>query len=322
MASGRAVVVGSYAVGLTIRTDVFPIPGETRLGSGFEEGPGGKGSNQAIGLARLGAGVSFVGCVGDDRFGREALELLAREGVDTGSVRVVDRVPTGVGFIVLDADGNNLIVLDPGANGRLDGALVREALAGSIGAGDLVLTQLEISEAAAAAALGAGRAAGATTVLNPAPARVLDAATLAAVDVLSPNETELRILSGLDPDASADDAVLAEGLLARGVGAVVVTRGSAGALVVTRDGSRSIAAPRVEVVDSTGAGDAFNAALAARLLTGDSIADAAAWAVAAGALACTRSGVVPSLPTRAELGAAMGAGPNRPPTTEARFAAR
>lgn len=304
---GHAVVVGSYAVGLTIRTDVFPSPGETRLGADFEEGPGGKGSNQAIGLARLGADVSFIGCVGEDRFGQAAIELLSAEGVRTDALRRVPGVATGVGFIVLDAAGDNRIVLDPGANARLDGVLVRAQLAGSVGPGDLVLTQLEISSEAASAALAVGRAAGAATVLNPAPARALEAGTLGRVDVLTPNETELRILSGLPPDAPGDDAALATALLARGVAAVVVTRGAAGALVVTSSGTQSIPAPRVEVVDTTGAGDAFNAALAARLLAGDALTDAAAWAVTAGALACTRAGVVPALPSSSELQAAMAA---------------
>jgi ribokinase len=304
MMSGRAVVVGSYAVGLTLRTDVFPIRGETRLGSGFAQGPGGKGSNQAIGLARLGVDVSFVGCLGDDRFGHDAVKLLLAEGVQTDCVRLVPGLATGVGFIILDARGDNLIVLDPGANTWLDGAQVRDRIANVVRAGDLVLTQLEISSEAAAAALISGRASGAITMLNPAPARVLDEATLACVDVLTPNEGELRILSGLAPDATADDESLAVSLLARGVRAVVVTRGAEGALVVSRGRTDSVPAPRVDVVDSTGAGDAFSAALGAALLAGHSLVSATQRAVAAGALACTRAGVVPSLPTRHELDAA------------------
>jgi ribokinase len=300
MAAGRAFVVGSYAVGFTIRTDSFPVPGETRLGTGFDQGPGGKGSNQAIALARLGVDVAFVGCFGEDRFGRDALALLSREGVDTSGVMFFPDEVTGVGFIVLDGVGNNLIVIDPGANRRLDEPLVRDRMQ-LVRRGDLVLTQLEISEEAAAAALTAGRAAGATTMLNPAPARPLAAATLAAVDVLTPNETELRILSATAPDAPADDLDLAVGLLHRGVGSIVVTRGAAGALVVTANGSYTVASPDVEVVDTTGAGDAFSAALAARLLAGDDLETSSSFAVAAGALACTKLGVVPSLPTAAEL---------------------
>jgi ribokinase len=298
--AGRVAVVGSYAVGLTLRTDTFPVAGETRLGSGFEQGPGGKGSNQAIGVARLGGAVSFIGCIGNDDFGRAAVELLDREGVDVSAVAVMAGETTGVGFIVLDAAGNNVIVLDPGANRQLDATKVRRhaaLLAGS----DVVITQLEIPEEAAAAALEAGRRGHARTILNPAPARALASATLGFVDVLTPNETELRVLSGLAPDAAADDARLAALLLERGVGAVIVTRGSAGALVVDRLGSRSIGAPVVEVIDSTGAGDAFNAALATSLASGDELYAAVELAVVAGALACMRAGVVPSLPSRAEL---------------------
>jgi ribokinase len=304
MPAGRAIVVGSYAVGLTMRTDVFPVPGETRLGYGFAEGPGGKGSNQAIGLARHHARVVFVGCLGDDRFGRDALDLLTTEGVDASGVAIIPGESTGIGFIVLDGIGRNLIVLDPGANRLLDASSVGDRM-GRLGPEDVVLTQLEISEAAAAAALDVGRAAGATTILNPAPARPIRPETLAAVDVLTPNETELRILAGVAPDAPADDAQLALGLLAQGVRAVVVTRGAAGALVVTKAGRESIKAPRADVLDSTGAGDAFNAALAAHLLAGEDLALATRFAVTAGALACTRMGVVPSLPTKAEVDRAM-----------------
>lgn len=301
---GRAFVVGSYAVGLTMRTDRFPVPGETRLGSGYDEGPGGKGSNQAIGLARLGIPVSFVGCVGHDRYGRDAIELLRREGVDVAGVGVIKEEPTGVGFIILDETGGNLIVLDPGANRHLDAAVVR-AHVGSLTEDDVVLTQLEIAPEAATSALRVGRDAGATTILNPAPARPLPAEMLAATDVLTPNETELRILSGLDAAAPADDEELAGELVGKGVRAVVVTRGAAGALVVTAEGTVAVPAPRVNVVDSTGAGDAFNAALAGRLLAGDPIDTAVTVAVVAGALACTRAGVVPALPYRADLEAAL-----------------
>jgi ribokinase len=302
--AGRAFVVGSYAVGLTIRTDEFPVAGETRLGSGYESGPGGKGSNQAIGLARLGVSVMFVGCVGDDQFGADAIALLRSENVDVEAVSVLANAATGVGFIVLDAAGRNLIVLDPGANQHLDGWIVRQWL-GLAGPGDVVVAQLEIPDDAAAAAMLAGRAAGATSVLNPAPARQLAPQTLRAIDVLTPNETELRILCGLRPDARADEEQLARALVASGVNAVVVTRGAQGALIVTDADRRSIDAPRVDVVDSTGAGDAFNAALVAGLLAGDRLHEAVQAGVVAGALACTRGGVVPSLPRKGELEAAL-----------------
>lgn len=305
--SSRAIVVGSYAVGLTMRTDSFPVAGETRLGWGFEEGPGGKGSNQAIGLARLGAPVAFVGCVGDDRYGREAVALLEREGVDVAGVTVAADEPTGIGFIVLDRDGDNVIVLDPGANRRLDAPLVRRQMASGahLGPADVVLTQLEIQADAATAALVAGRAAGATTILNPAPAQLLADETFATADVVTPNETELRVLSGLAPDADADDEELARRLIERGAGTIVVTRGSAGALIVSLAATRVVPAPMVDVVDSTGAGDAFNAALAAALLNGNDVGAAVFEAVVAGALACTRAAVVPSLPSRADLDQAL-----------------
>ncbi|HXG39704.1 MAG TPA: ribokinase [Candidatus Limnocylindrales bacterium] len=300
---GRVIVVGSYAVGLTIQTDAFPVPGETRRGWGYAEGPGGKGSNQAIGAARLGTEAVLVAYLGDDRFGHDALRMYAEEGVDASRVRLVPGATTGVGFIVIDRAGQNIIVLDPGANTLLDVEAV-EAIAPEVRADDVVLSQLEIRPEAALAAMAVGRRAGARTILNPAPAAHLPS-DLGSVDVLTPNQSELRILVGRRPDDPADDAMLANTLLKRGVGTVVVTRGSDGALTVDRDGVVPVPAPQVDVVDSTGAGDAFNAALAAGLARGEPLLDAVRSAVVAGALACTRLGVVPSLPTGEELSEAL-----------------
>jgi ribokinase len=300
---GKVLVVGSYAVGLMLQTDSFPIPGETRRGWGYQEGPGGKGSNQAIGIARLGGRAELIACVGDDRFGRAALRMYAEEGVDASRVKVMAGVSTGIGFIVIDKTGQNIIVLDPGANALLDADAV-EGAAGDIGEEDVVLAQLEIPPGIALAAMTIGRRAGARTILNPAPATDLPA-DLGSIDVLIPNQSELRVLLGRSPRDPADDLVLARVLLDRGVGTVVVTRGAEGALIVRPDGALVVRAPTVDVVDSTGAGDAFNAAFAAELARGASTEEAVRSAVAAGALACTRFGVVPSLPTRAELDKAL-----------------
>ena len=299
---GRPVVtvVGSFAVGLTLRAERFPVAGETVVGRDFDRGPGGKGSNQAVQAARLGADVEFVGLVGDDDLAAVAWELYRREGVGTRYLGVVQGRNTGVGFIVLNAEGENFIVLDPGANSLLGPAQVeraRERLAAS----DVVLTQLEIPVEAAVHALRLARAAGVTAVLNPAPARPLALDDLALADVVTPNETELRILLGLAPDDPTDSLVLCRRLLEAGVRTVVLTRGAQGALVVEPGGVTAIPAFPVTVVDTTGAGDAFSATLAVSLAEGRPLVEAARRAAAAGALACTALGVIPALPHRDRL---------------------
>jgi ribokinase len=302
-------VVGSFAVGLSLRVERWPSSGETVLAGDFDRGPGGKGSNQAVQIARLRHPVELVGAIGDDDFGRIALDLYETEGVGTSCLRRTDRRNTGVGFIVIDPSGDNRVVLDPGANALLGEDDVRRA-APVIEAAAVVLTQLEIPAEAAAAALRAGRAAGATTILNPAPARTVPREILADVDLLTPNQTEARVLLGLAADDPRPDAEVCAELRAGGAGTVVMTRGERGALVATGDGSMTEVPSRaVEVVDSTGAGDAFNGTLAAALAAGAALEAAVARAVVAGALACRRLGVIPSLPRADELEEALGARP-------------
>jgi ribokinase len=300
-------VVGSFAVGLSLRVDRWPVGGETVLGGGFDQGPGGKGSNQAVQAARLGARVELVGCVGADVFGDSALALYEAEGVGTTFLRRTSERNTGVGFIVLDGAGNNRIVLDPGANSLLrpeDVAAARAAYAGSA----VVLTQLEIPLEAAGAAMRMGRAAGARTILNPAPARRLPAELLEDVDLLTPNQTEARVLVGLAPEDPCPDDDVCRELLRLGIRAVIMTRGAEGALVVSDDETFASPSHAVDVVDSTGAGDAFNGALAAGLADGLGLDEAVRLATAAGALACTRLGVIDSLPTEAEISALLARG--------------
>jgi ribokinase len=303
----KVCVIGSFAVGLSLRAERWPAAGETVLGRDFDQGPGGKGSNQAVQVARLGGAVELVACVGRDVFGDSAFELYKAEGVGTTYLRRASQSNTGVGLIVLDPQGSNRIVLDPGANSLLgpgDVESARQALIES----SVVMTQLEIPLDAAAAAVRVGRAVGARTLLNPAPARALERDVLEAVDVLTPNQTEARLLAGLAPEDPGSDADVARRLLDLGAGAVVMTRGPEGALVVDPGGMLAVPSHDVEVVDSTGAGDAFNGALAVALAEGDDLAAAASRAVAAGALACTKLGVIPSLPTRAELDAFLDGG--------------
>lgn len=298
-------VVGSFAVGLTIRAPRFPVQGETLIGRDFDMGPGGKGSNQAVGAARLGAESHFVGLIGADLFGEMAVNLYAAEGVHTKHLRRTSQRNTGVGFITLNDAGDNHIVLDMGANELLAETDV-DAAEAVIAQSDVVLAVLEIPPATAARALELAQRHGRIAILNPAPAVPLEPDLLAHVDVLTPNESELRILLGLAPDDPTDTLVLASRLRQMGVRNIVVTRGSQGALVIHADGTtEQVPGVPVEVVDTTGAGDAFTCALAVALAGGQSLSAAVRYATYAGALACTKLGVIPALATKQAIDAFM-----------------
>lgn len=297
----RLTVVGSFAVGMTLRAPRFPVAGETLLGTDFDMGPGGKGSNQAVGAARLGAESHLVAVIGTDLFGDLAVKLYADEGVGTTHLRRTRERNTGVGFITLNAAGQNHIVLDMGANHLLAPADV-DAAEDLIASSQAVLSVLEIAPETAARAMQLGRQHGVTTILNPAPAQPLDDSLLAAVDVLTPNESELRLLCGRAPDQAADTLSLARELQQRGARHLVVTLGAEGALIVTAEGEvHRVPGQPVQVVDSTGAGDAFTCALGTALAEGQPLITAVRFATCAGALACTRLGVIPALPRRAEV---------------------
>lgn len=300
MNAPRIAVVGSYATGLTMKVERLPSRGETLLGTGYRVDHGGKGSNQAVGCARLGAQVSFVAKIGKDRFGESALELYRDEGVDIADVQQVGDAPTGVGFIIVEAgSGQNCITIDPGANELLTAGEI--AACGALESAAVVLTQLEIPVAAAGAAMARGRARRATTILNPAPVRSLPPSVLQHVDILTPNEAEAKVLAGYAADAAVGPEEVARKLIGAGVKQVVMTLGENGAMVVTATSLTRISAIRVAAVDTTGAGDAFNAGLAAALACGASVDVAAQFAVVTGGLAVTKEGVIPSLPHRDQV---------------------
>jgi ribokinase len=300
MTRGIVTVAGSFAVGLTLRSSRLPAAGETVLAGDFDLGPGGKGSNQAVQIARMGERVELVGMIGTDDFGDIAVNMYSLEGV---GIKRLERTPernTGVGFIILDESGENRILLDPGANELFAPAHIqaaRELIADS----SVVVTQLEIPIDTAAAAMAAAREEGAVAVLNPAPARELEGSVLENVDILTPNQTEARILAGLAPDDPIDDLDVCGELMRRGVTTVVLTRGPRGASIVTSEGVEHVDAFPTDVVDSTGAGDAFNGTLATALAQGMTLTEAVRRACGAGALACTKLGVIPALPTVTEL---------------------
>lgn len=297
MARPVITVIGSFAVGLWMRTSHMPVFGETLIGSGFDMGPGGKGSNQAVGVARLGAEACFANIIGNDKLGEIATSLYAEEGVDTTYLQKTDQMATGAGFIVLNEEGENAIILDMGSNELMDTAFV-DRIEEQISRSDMVMSVLEIPVPAAARAMELGRKHGVRTILNPAPAAELDDRVLGNVSYLTPNETELRILVGRPPDDPTPTSELAARLRERGVETLVVTMGEKGALVLSSDGSVAVPAPTVDVVDTTGAGDAFNAALAVALAEGSELREAVEFANCAGAHACTTAGVIPALATR------------------------
>lgn len=297
--NASVLVVGSYAVGLVMQTERLPGPGETLIGHGFRAVHGGKGSNQAVQSARLGTPTAFLACVGQDAYGDQCADLHRDEGVDTSLLIRHPELPTGVGFIVVDAAGHNLITLDMGANGALTPEVLAQH-ADAFGGRAVVLAQMEIPVPTALAAMRHGKELGAITILNPAPAADLSTQDLSSVDYLVPNETELRVSAGLGPDASTDEAV--SRLLDRGCANVVVTLGEEGCALFGRDGHRlTMPGFAVQAVDTVGAGDAFCGALATALAERRPIEEALRWANAAAALSVTRQDTVPSYHRRAEV---------------------
>ncbi|MEM8620486.1 MAG: ribokinase [Actinomycetota bacterium] len=280
-------VVGSANLDLVAHTERIPDPGETLLATGYAEHPGGKGLNQAVAAARAGAATAFIGALGDDDAGTTLGEVLVAAGVDDSHVMHVG-VPTGRALITVSNDAENTIIVVPGANARLTAPT-------ALFPTRVVATQLEIPLPTVRRVLELGRGLGAMTLLNPAPATRLDTDLLALVDVLTPNEHELALLGGTDA------------LHAAGVGAVVVTLGAAGAAIYRPERPAQPIDPfPVDAIDTTGSGDAFNGTLATLLADGATLSDAVRVACAAGALAATTEGAVPSLPARAAIDALVG----------------
>ena len=292
----RVVVVGSANADMVVRVSQLPMPGETLLGSAFALVPGGKGANQAVAAARLGAVVTFVGCVGTDAFGDMLALNLENEGVGTQFVVRDPDAPTGVALITVDERfGENTIVVAPGANSKLSPALA-DLAAGAIRDADAVLCQLEIPTETVLFALRLAHSAGVTTVLNPAPAQALSDELLSVVSVLTPNQTEAALILGGDYDPSASALMLKH----RGVENVVVTLGAEGARLVTAASENTLvpAFPARRVADTTAAGDCFAGALAVALGEGQSLEDAVTFAAAAASLSVETEGAQPSLPNR------------------------
>ena len=288
------VVIGSLNVDLVARCEHLPLAGQTVFGSDFLTVAGGKGANQAVAAARLGAQVTMAGCVGDDQFGRELVAGLRRDGVSCDAVRAVAR-PTGTALITVDAAGANTIVVISGANASCDAALVDQVLADT-GSPGVLLLQHEIPEPANTHAIRAAHEAGWFVVLNPAPARPLLPDLLPLIDVIVPNETEAAALTRTQDARSA-----AKQLLEQGARSVLITLGHDGALYRGAGVTLHCPALAVQAIDTTAAGDAYIGALAMALAEDRAIVDSLGFAAAAAALAVTRLGAQPSLASRGEL---------------------
>jgi ribokinase len=295
------VILGVFVADTAYRADRQPKMGETILGTSFVLGPGGKGSNQAVAAAMAGGKVTFISRLGKDAFAEIARATWDKAGV-AQSITEDGESYTGAAYIFLEnATGNNAIIVAPGAAGRISVADI-DARRDLITGAKVFITQLEQPIPAARHALELARAAGVRTILNPAPAAELDDAFLALCDIVTPNESEAEALTGLPVTSVAEAEAAADALLARGVGACVITLGDKGALY--RDRSRSVHVPVIsagKVLDTTGAGDAFNGGFAVALNEGRDVVDAVRFGCATAGISVTRSGTAPAMPTRAEI---------------------
>ncbi len=305
------VVFGSINMDLVVRTPRLPAPAETITGHEFFTAPGGKGANQAVAAARLGAPTKMVGRVGGDAFGQELRQNLTEAGADVSAVFTDPTVSSGVAVIAVDDQAQNNIIIVPGANGRVSDDDLSRLEASLVGA-KVLLLQLEVPLPAVVSAARLARQQGVTVVLDPAPAQPLPVELYALVDLLTPNEVEAGQLVGAPVKTEAEAAAAAGKLLEMGVKTALIKMGALGVLLAEA-GTAPIFVPafKVQAVDTVAAGDAFNGGLAAALVEGYDLAAAVRWGAAAGALSATKMGAQPSMPSRAEFEAFLKAHPNQ-----------
>ncbi len=297
----RVAVVGSFNMDLAVRTPRIPLRGENLLAYSLRIGLGGKGANPAVGLARMGVEAFLVGCVGADDFGRRAVEALAQEGVHTETMAILPDAATGVALIMVDDGGENTILVVNGANDRLTPEQVRRALDPLWGDLNAVLVNFEVPEGAVAEAVRLALAHSVPVIVDAGPPRHYSPETWRGATILTPNEIEAETLLGYPIADEASARRAARDLLETGPGAVVLKLGAQGALLATPEECTLIPPFKVEVVDTTGAGDAFAAGLVVALIEGKPLREAVRFANAAGALAVTQMGTMNAMPTRAEV---------------------
>lgn len=296
---GKICVVGSLNMDLVATGERIPVVGETVLGETFKQVPGGKGANQAAAMGRLQGDVAMIGKVGEDAFGQALIQALAEAQVETKDVTKAP-TSTGIALITVQADGDNAIVVVPGANAELKPADIDAAKA-AIEESEIVITQLETPMDTVTYALELAKKLGKVTILNPAPAVRLKDELIRNVDYLTPNETELAILSGMPTESQDELEAAAKVMMDKGVKVLIVTLGSKGCLVIDEKGTRQFPAFKVKAVDTTAAGDSFNGGVAVALAEGKSLEEAIEFATKVGALTVQKAGAQSSLPTREEV---------------------
>ncbi len=300
MRPGKIVVVGSTNMDMVIKTDHIPVPGETVLSGSFFMNPGGKGANQAVAVARLGAEVTFISKLGNDVFGKQFAQLFSDEGIDTSFMLSDEDLPSGVALITVDQMGENSIVVASGANANLHSNDIEDAL-GEIATASILLTQLEIPMEVVHFVVGFAASKGVKVIVNPAPANILSPELLRCIDILTPNKTEAGMLSGIKVTNIESAKKAAKAICARGVKNVVVTMGSLGAVICQEGKFSVVESTKVKTIDTTAAGDVFNGALAVALSEGKTLEEAVQFACEAAALSVTRLGAQSSIPHRNEL---------------------
>jgi ribokinase len=296
----QITVVGSANIDLTFRTQRFPNPGETLTGHALHQCMGGKGANQAVAAARLGADVTFIACIGSDTFGKAAMEAYAADGIHTAFIRQVENQPTGTAAILVDDKAENCIIVVAGSNALLKPSDITAALS-TIQQSSAVLCQLETPADAAVEAFRIARAANVLTILTPAPAAHVTDELLALCDICVPNKTEISTLTGQTIHNERDALQAAGKLCERGVKRIALTMGDEGVLLLDESGSTHVSVISVDAVDTTGAGDAFTAALAVSLAEGKTFRDAARIASIVAAISVTRLGTQTAFPTKNEV---------------------
>lgn len=299
MSLNEIVVIGSANTDMVVKTEKLPQLGETKLGGTFFMNAGGKGANQAVAVARIGGNVTFVTKVGNDIFGKQTIEDLKTECINTSNVFIDEFAPSGVALIMVNEDGENCIVVAPGANAKLFPADIVKV--SNINKAEIILLQLEIPLETIVSIIKNAKINGQRVILNPAPAQKLDDELLRGLFLITPNETEASLLTGILVNDEITASQAAHVLLSKGVQNVVITMGASGAFVLSGEISKIVPAKSVRAIDSTGAGDVFNGAMAVAISEGKSMEEAVIFANKAAAISVTRLGAQTSVPYRKEI---------------------
>jgi len=300
MMGKKIVVVGSSNTDMIIKVPHVPVPGETIIGGKFSIAAGGKGANQAVAAARAGGDVTFIARIGDDMFGQQAKDGFVKDNINVDHVLSDKDAPSGVALIFVGEDGQNSIAVASGANANLSPSDV-QAASDAISTSDILIMQLETPLETVQKAASIASDNGVKVILNPAPARELSDDILRNISILTPNESEAELLTGINVETEKDAAAVADALMAKGIETVIITMGPKGAFVATADSKELVSGFSVKAVDATAAGDVFNGTLAVAIAEGKPLKKAVSFANAAAALSVTKLGAQPSAPTREEI---------------------